>query len=69
MSSGTFFDQNSSRTPVQIDALGQSWKVSELPGTINYSESEIGVISNGEISGETVDGIYQIWVVYMDEEA
>jgi len=54
-SSGTFFDQNSSRTPTQVDALGQSWKVNELPGTVNYGSGVTGQIRNGSITNESTD--------------
>ena len=44
--SGTWYDQNSTRTPTTVEALGQSWKVDELPGEIDYGHGVIGQITN-----------------------
>ncbi|MGB3018492.1 MAG: hypothetical protein WBC65_11840 [Ignavibacteria bacterium] len=42
---GTYFDQGSSRVPVEIEALGTKWVVSELPGEVTYPDEEVGEVS------------------------
>ncbi|MBS1552324.1 MAG: hypothetical protein JST15_09695 [Bacteroidetes bacterium] len=43
---GTYFDQNSSRSPVEIEALGSKWYVSQLPEDVTYPDDKVGELSN-----------------------
>lgn len=53
---GTWFDQNSNRSPVTIEALVQSWKISELPAQVTYPDSgEMGMLTYEETYNEEGD--------------
>jgi len=61
---GLYFDQNSSRNPVTVEALDGKWNISDLPVNINYPDGENGAISVG---GPGDNAFYHHWVLYFDE--
>ncbi len=60
---GTFFSESATITPVEISALGQSWKYSDLPGDVTYPDSTIGKITQETVTG---GGGPIIWYIYLD---
>lgn len=60
---GTYFDQDSNRTPIEIEVLDNKWSISDLPAEIQYPNENIGEITNVGIGNDNV-----IWVIYLDTE-
>ena len=56
---GTYFDQDSSRTPVKITILGGTHDISDLPVAIDYTDSLSGKVSFRDCP--TYIGGYEIW--------
>lgn len=63
----TWFDQNSSRRPVRIDALDQSWQIVDLPAAITYPNGDIGKLSMTEINTTDPDTVHE-WIIVIEPD-
>lgn len=64
-STGTYFDKDSSRSPVSIEiqSLDGKWSISELPVEITYPNTDTGGIS----VIQTDAYIFYEWIIFLDE--
>ena len=58
---GTWFDENSSRTPVTISLLDGDWTIADLPAKATYPDGTVGNLTDNEWHNGQ-----EIYVLYMN---